>query len=187
MRFNTLSRVAGVLAVAAILGSMPAFADDDERNQCSIASTFVYQSTEYDSPVIDVYGSGFGKKDRDPKVQLAGVDVGYFIVESTDTRVVLAFDPASTEAQELFQAIPGPTNDQADFAYPTSTQLQLTIKPRGRNQTACSPITIASGSLTLEDEGTSWGFFLPGSMRLGCSPVAVTLCGACYCGIIPIP
>ena len=146
MKFFKLTSVAAALTVTAALGSMPAFADDDERNQCSIVSTFIYESTEFASPVIDVYGSGFGKKDRDPKVQLAGVDVGYFIVESTDTRVVLAFDPASTAVQDLFQAIPGPTNDQADFAYPTSHQLQLTIKPRGRNQTACAPITIASGS-----------------------------------------
>lgn len=174
MKFCKLTSVAAALTLAAALASMPAFADDDKRNQCSIVSTFIYQSTEFASPVIDVYGSGFRKKDRDPKVQLAGVDVGYFIVKSTDTRVVLAFGPTSTEAQELFQALPGPTNDQADFAYPTSTQLQLTIKPRGRKQTACSPITIASGSLTLETSGT-------------CSPVAVALCGACYCGIIPIP
>jgi hypothetical protein len=71
MRFNTLSRVAGSLAVSAILGSMPAFADDrgdkddrhrGERAQCSIVSEFVYQSTEFNLPVIDVYGSGFSNK-----------------------------------------------------------------------------------------------------------------------------
>ena len=146
MRFNTLSRVAGVLAVSAILGSTPALADDDESKQCSIDSAFVYQSTEFGLPVIDVYGSDFGEKRRHPKVQLAGVDVGYFIEESTDTRVLLVFDPASTAVQDLFQAIPGPINENVD-AYPTSTQLQLTIKPRGRKQRACAPITIASGLL----------------------------------------
>ena len=145
MKFCKLTSVAAALTVTAALGSMPAFADDDERNQCSIVSTFIYESTEFDSPVIDVYGSGFGKKDRDPKVQLAGVDVGYFIVESSDTRLVIALDPNSTAVQDLFQAIPGPTNGQYDSAYPSSHQLQLTIKPRGKNQTACAPITIASG------------------------------------------
>ena len=92
-----------------------------------------------------MYGSGFGKKDRDPKVQLAGVDVGYFIVESSDTRLVIALDPNSTAVQDLFQAIPGPTSDQADFAPYSSFHLQLLIKPRGRKQTACAPITISAG------------------------------------------
>jgi hypothetical protein len=146
MRFNSLSQFAGVLAVSAILGSTPALADDDERNRCSIDSAFVYQSIELGLPVIDVYGSDFGEKRRHPKVKLAGVDVGDFIEESTDTRVLLVFDPASPEVKDLFQAIPGPMNETVD-AYPTSTQLQLTIKPRGRNQRACAPITIASGLL----------------------------------------
>jgi hypothetical protein len=145
MKFFKLTSVAAALTLAAALGSMPAFADDDERNQCSIVSTFIYESTEFDSPVIDVYGSGFGKKDRDPKVQLAGVDVGYFIVESSDTRLVIALDPNSTAVQDLFQAIPGPTSDQADFAPYSSFHLQLLIKPRGRKQTACAPITISAG------------------------------------------
>ena len=68
MRFNALSRVAGVLVVSAMLGSAPALADDDERNNCSIDSAFVHQSTELGLPVIDVYGSGFGQKKRYPKV-----------------------------------------------------------------------------------------------------------------------
>ena len=145
MKFCKLTSVFAAVTFSAALGSMPALADDDERAECSIASAFVYQSTDFRLPVIDVYGSGFGEKRRHPKVQLAGEDVGYFIVESTDTRVVLAFEPASPAAQDLFQAIPGPTNDQYDSAYPSSHQLQLTIKPRGKNQTACAPITIASG------------------------------------------
>ena len=148
MKFCKLTSVVAAITVFAALGSMPALADDDERAECSIASAFVYQSTDFRLPVIDVYGSGFGEKRRHPKVQLAGVDVGAFVVESSDTRVVLAFEPASTAAQELFQAIPGPVNDQADYAYPTSTQLQLSIKPRGKDQSACSPITIASGLVT---------------------------------------
>ena len=146
MKFCKLTIVAAALTLAAALGSMPAFADDDERNQCSIVSTFIYESTEFASPVIDVYGSGFGKKDRDPKVQLAGVDVGYFIVESSDTRLVIALDPNSSAVQDLFQAIPGPTSDQEiDDASYSSFHLQLLIKPRGRKQTACAPITISAG------------------------------------------
>ena len=152
MKFCKLTSVVAAVTVSAALGSMPALADDDERAECSIASAFVYQSTDFRLPVIDVYGSGFGEKRRHPKVQLAGVDVGAFIVESSDTRVVLAFEPASTAALELLQAIPGPTNDQADYAYPASAQLQLSIKPRGKNMSACSPITIASG-LRIESEG----------------------------------
>jgi hypothetical protein len=165
MRFNALSRVAGVLAVSAMLGSAPAFADDDEKNNCSIDSAFVYQSTELGLPVIDVYGSGFGQKKRHPKVQLAGVDVGDFIEESTDTRVLLVFDPASTAVQDLFQAIPGPMNENVD-AYPTSTHLQLTIKPRGRNQRACAPITIASGLLLPKIDEP-----LPSQVYIYCPPI----------------
>jgi len=163
MKFCKLTSVVAAVTVSAALGSMPALADDDERAECSIASAFVYQSTDFRLPVIDVYGSGFGAKRRHPKVQLAGVDVGAFIVESSDTRVVLAFEPASTAALELLQAIPGPTNDQVDYAYPTndqvdyaypaSEQLQLTIKPRGKKKSACAPITIASGLRVVE--GTS--------------------------------
>jgi hypothetical protein len=153
MKFCKLTSVVAAVTVSAALGSMPALADDDERAECSIASAFVYQSTDFRLPVIDVYGSGFGEKRRHPKVQLAGVDVGAFIVESSDTRVVLAFEPASTAALELLQAIPGPTNDQVDYAYPASEQLQLTIKPRGKKKSACAPITIASGLRVVE--GTS--------------------------------
>ena len=98
-------------------------------------------------------GSGFGEKRRHPKVQLAGVEVGAFVVESSDTRVVLAFDPASTAALELFQAIPGPTDGKVDEAYPYVAHFQLSIKPRGKDHTACAPITIASGLLTLAEEG----------------------------------
>ena len=148
MKFCKLTSVVAAVTVSAALGSMPALADDDERAECSIASAFVYQSTDFRLPVIDVYGSGFGENRRPPKVQLAGVDIGAFVVESSDTRVVLAFEPASIAAQELFQAIPGPTNEQGDYAYPTSTQLQLSIKPRGKDQSACTPITIASGLVT---------------------------------------
>ena len=153
MKFCKLTSVVAAVTFSAALGSMPALADDDERAECSIASAFVYQSTDFRLPVIDVYGSGFGEKRRHPKVQLAGVDVGAFIVESSDTRVVLAFEPASTAALELLQAIPGPTNDQADYSYPASDQLQLTIKPRGKKKSACAPITIASGLRMVE--GTS--------------------------------
>jgi hypothetical protein len=153
MRFNTLSRVAGALAVSAILGSMPAFADDrgdkddrhrGERAQCSIVSAFVYQSTEFNLPVIDVYGSGFSNKGKKPKVNIAGVDVGDFIVKSTDTRVVLAFEPGSPAVLELYDAIPGPTIE-VDETKPGSVQLKLDIMASGRNRTPCSPITIASG------------------------------------------
>ena len=109
-----------------------------------------------------------------------------------DTRVVLAFEPASTAALELFQAIPGPTNDQADFAYPTSAQLQLSIKPRGKDQDACAPITIASGLLTLEDEGAGqpevWGNSWGGAFSLiigaGCSP-ELYIAGVCFKPYIP--
>ena len=160
MKFFKLTSVAAALTLAAALGSMPAFADDDERNQCSIVSTFIYESTEFASPVIDVYGSGFGKKDRDPKVQLAGVDVGYFIVESSDTRLVIAFDPNSTAVQDLFQAIPGPTGVQADESA-SSVHLQLLIKPRGRKQTACAPITISAGLPAITDEDTGVGIDYP--------------------------
>ncbi len=147
MRFNTLSRVAGALAVSAILGSMPAFADDGrdkddrdrgERAQCSIVSAFVYQSTEFNLPVIDVYGTGFGNKRRDPMVGPAGV-VGQFIVGSTDTWVVLAYDSAIEGAaiRELFDATPGPTN-KSDVDKPSSVQPKLDIKPRGGKRLPCS-------------------------------------------------
>ena len=130
MKFCKLTSVVAAVTVSAALGSMPALADDDERAECSIASAFVYQSTDFRLPVIDVYGSGFGEKRRHPKVQLGGEDVGAFVVESSDTRVVLAFEPASTAAQELFQAIPGPTNDQVDSCLsviaPTPTEHQAT-------------------------------------------------------------
>ncbi len=165
MKFCKLTSVFAAVTFSAALGSMPALADDDERAECSIASAFVYQSTDFRLPVIDVYGSGFGEKRRHPKVQLGGVDVGAFIVESSDTRVVLAFEPASTAALELYQAInPSYNDDQADDAYPSSTQLQMSIKPRGKDHTACAPITIASGLLTLAEEGglgqcgSCWGF-----------------------------
>ena len=180
MKFCKLTSVFAAVTFSAALGSMPALADDDERAECSIASAFVYQSTDFRLPVIDVYGSGFGEKRRHPKVQLAGVDVGAFIVESSDTRVVLAFEPASTAAQELYQAIPGPADELADYAYPVAVQLQLTIKPRGKNQSACAPISIASG-IRMEN-----GPDVPSSGEKGCSPVAVMLCGGCYCGVIPL-
>ena len=153
MKFCKLTSVVAAITVFAALGSMPALADDDERAECSIASAFVYQSTDFRLPVIDVYGSGFGEKRRHPKVQLGGVDVGAFIVESSDTRVVLAFDPASTAALELFQAIPGPTDGKVDEAYPYVAHFQLSIKPRGKKKSACAPITIASGLRMVE--GTS--------------------------------
>jgi hypothetical protein len=148
MNFCKLTSVVAAVTVSAALGSMTALADDDERAKCSIATAFVYQSTDFRLPVIDVYGSGFGEKRRHPKVQLAGVEVGAFVVESSDTRVVLAFDPASTAALELFQAIPGPTDGKVDEAYPYVAHFQLSIKPRGKKQSACAPITITSGVQT---------------------------------------
>ena len=141
---NTLLRVAGALVVSAVLGSMPALADDDNRGkrvQCMVYSAFMWigevDQTEFDL-LLTVNGEGFAKKGRTPVVKIAGKVLSpERILESADTSITINLQDYGVLREVVGDKLPQRTDPSLAVGF------TIEIEPTRKRRTHCLPFAFS--------------------------------------------
>ena len=141
---NTLLRVAGALVVSAVLGSMPALADDDNRGkrvQCMVYSAFMWiggvDQTEFDL-LLTVNGEGFAKKGRTPVVKIAGKVLSpERILESADTSITINLQDYGVLGEVVGDKLTQRTDPSLAVGF------TIEIEPTRKRRTHCLPFAFS--------------------------------------------